>query len=71
MLGRLSVVTSNNNAQQLQQILGEDATVDPDKYRIDVIEFASLNTIEPKKGEVKGGVKTHYDPHPEAARSLS
>lgn len=45
--------------------------MDPDKYRIDVIEFASLNTIEPKKGEVKGGVKTHYDPHPEAARSLS
>ena len=42
------VVTSDNHAKQLQEILGEDATADPEKYRIDVIEFESLNTIEPK-----------------------
>jgi len=42
------VVTSSNHAQQLQEILREDPKVDPGMYRIDVVEFESLNSIEPK-----------------------
>ena len=42
------VVTSLNHEQQLRQILGEDPPADPVKYRVDVMEFESLNTIEPK-----------------------
>ena len=43
------VVTSGNQAQQLQEILGEDGTADPVKYRIDIVEFESLNVIEAPK----------------------
>ena len=45
------VVTSSSHAQQLQQILGEDVKADPEKYRIDKIEFESLNDVEPVKSE--------------------
>ncbi len=45
------VVTSENHAQQLLQILGEEGTADPVKYRVDLIEFESLNTIEPRPQE--------------------
>jgi hypothetical protein len=45
------VVTSMNHEQQLRQILGEDQPADPVKYRVDVMEFESLNTIEPKPQE--------------------
>ena len=41
------VVTSENHAQQLYQILNEDQPADPDKYWIDVMEFESLNEIKP------------------------
>jgi hypothetical protein len=44
------VVTSLNH-EQLAQILGEDQPADPVKYRVDVMEFESLNTIEPKPQE--------------------
>jgi hypothetical protein len=47
------VVTSENHAQQLQRILGE-GTADPAKYRIDVIEFQSLNEIEVKSESAEG-----------------
>jgi DNA-binding MarR family transcriptional regulator len=30
-------------------ILGEAGTADPAKYRIDIVEFESLNVIEPKE----------------------
>jgi hypothetical protein len=42
------VVTSKAHASQLQHILGEDGITDPEKYRIDEIEFETLNQIEPK-----------------------
>jgi predicted transcriptional regulator len=45
------VVTSENNAKQLSEILNEDPPADPVKYRIDTIEFESLNVIEPKPVE--------------------
>ena len=45
------VVTSPNHEQQLRQILGEDQPADPVKYRVDVMEFESLNSIEPKPQE--------------------
>ena len=45
------VVTSDNNAKQLQEILGEDPKADPEKYRIDKIEFESLNDVEPARSE--------------------
>src|SRR5271157_1759713 len=45
------VVTSENNARQLLEILNEDQSIDPVKYRIDTIEFESLNVIEPKPVE--------------------
>ena len=44
------VVTSDVNAKQLQEILTEDKA-DPEKYRIDKIEFESLNDVEPAKSE--------------------
>jgi hypothetical protein len=47
------VVTSKNHEQELLQILGEGQPADPVKYRIDVIEFESLNVIEPKPQEDK------------------
>jgi predicted HTH transcriptional regulator len=45
------VVTSDINAKQLQEILSEDLKADPEKYRIDKIEFESLNEVEPAKSE--------------------
>jgi hypothetical protein len=45
------VVTSENNAKQLSEILNEDRSIDPVKYRIDTVEFESLNVIEPKPVE--------------------
>lgn len=42
------VATSETHAGQLAEILGEEGTADPVKYRIDVIEYESLNVIEPK-----------------------
>jgi predicted transcriptional regulator len=45
------VVTSENNARQLLEILNEGQGADPVKYRIDTIEFESLNVIEPKPSE--------------------
>jgi predicted transcriptional regulator len=42
------VVTSENQAKQLYEILNEDPPADPAKYRIDTIEYESLNVIEPK-----------------------
>ena len=45
------VVTSENHSEQLKEILGKDKDVDPTKYRVDVIPFESLNTIEPKLPE--------------------
>jgi len=42
------VVTSDEHAQQLAKILGEEPTADPVKYRIDVVAYESLNVIEPK-----------------------
>jgi predicted HTH transcriptional regulator len=47
------VVTSETNKQQLQQILAEEPMADPVKYRIDVIEFESLNMVEPPISEDK------------------
>jgi hypothetical protein len=44
------VVTSDVNAKQLQEILTEDKA-DPEKYRIDKIEFESLNDVEPARSE--------------------
>ncbi|MDG7011920.1 MAG: TraM recognition domain-containing protein [Nitrososphaerota archaeon] len=44
------VVTSEANARQLAEILGAEPTADPVKYRVDVIEYESLNVIEPKAG---------------------
>jgi hypothetical protein len=58
------VVTSEINAQQLREILGEEPKADPNKYRIDVIEFESLNTVEPKKEEV--GVESKEQQEPES-----
>ena len=46
------VVTPGINAQQLREIVSEDPKADPEEYRIDVVEFESPNTIEPKKEEV-------------------
>ena len=45
------VVTSDINAKQLQEILSEDLKADPEKYRVDKIEFESLNDVEPAKSE--------------------
>ena len=42
------VVTSEANARQLAEVLGAEPMADPVKYRIDVIEYESLNVIEPK-----------------------
>jgi arginine repressor len=42
------VVTSESHAKQLAEILGQEGTADPAKYRIDVVEYESLNVIEPK-----------------------
>ena len=42
------VATSEDHARQVAKILGEEGTADPEKYRIDVIEYDSLNVIEPK-----------------------
>ena len=58
------VVTSSNHAQQLREILGEDPKVDPEKYRIDVIEFESLNTIDSKKSEASVESKEQPEPEP-------
>jgi len=44
------VVTSDINARQLQEILNE-IKADPEKYRIDKIEFESLNDVEPARSE--------------------
>ncbi|MDE1853266.1 MAG: type IV secretory system conjugative DNA transfer family protein [Thaumarchaeota archaeon] len=43
------VATSDDHAQQLAKILGEEPTADPVKYRIDVVEFESLNVIRPRE----------------------
>jgi len=45
------VVTSDVNARQLREILEGDLKSDPEKYRIDKIEFESLNDVEPTKSE--------------------
>ena len=42
------VVTTADHARQLAEIIGKEGTADPVKYRIDVVEYASLNVIEPK-----------------------
>ncbi len=47
------VVTSENNKQQLERILGEEPMVDPVKYRIDVIPFEGLNVVEPPAPQVE------------------
>ncbi|MDA4123385.1 MAG: winged helix-turn-helix domain-containing protein, partial [Thaumarchaeota archaeon] len=45
------VVTSLNHEHELRQILGEDQPADPVKYRVDVMEFETLNTIAPRPQE--------------------
>jgi len=42
------VVTTDDHARQLAEILGQEGTADPVKYRIDVIKYETLNVIEPK-----------------------
>jgi predicted transcriptional regulator len=42
------VVTTDDHARQLAEILGGEGTADPAKYRIDVVEYGSLNVIEPR-----------------------
>jgi hypothetical protein len=44
------VVTSDINVKQLQEILTE-VKADPEKYRIDKIEFETLNDVEPARSE--------------------
>ena len=58
------VVTSSINAQQLQQILGEDAAMDPNKYRIDLVEFERLNNVEPEEQEVSVESEEQTEPEP-------
>jgi len=45
------IVTSETHEEQLLRILGEDPPADPDKFLVDVIQFESLNQIEPEKDE--------------------
>ena len=42
------VVTTEHQARHLAEILGQEGTADPVKYRVDVVEYESLNVIEPK-----------------------
>jgi len=42
------VVTTDDHARQLAEILGQEGTADPAKYRIDVTKYESLNVIVPK-----------------------
>ncbi|MGH9918491.1 MAG: winged-helix domain-containing protein, partial [Nitrososphaerales archaeon] len=49
------VVTSDTNAQQLREILAENPKVDSQKFRIDKIDFETLNSVEPAKNEEVAG----------------
>jgi len=52
------VVTTDEHARQLHEILGEEGTADPVKYRVDVVEYGSLNVIKPRavqEGQLQRG----------------
>ena len=50
------VATSENHAQQIREILGEDwLTRDPEKLQVKVVDFEDLNRIEPGKAEEAEG----------------
>jgi hypothetical protein len=48
---RLLNTETLNHSRQLRQILGEEGMANSVKYRVDLMEFESLNPIEPKPEE--------------------
>jgi len=64
------VVTSENHKEQLYQILNEEQPPDPNKYWIQVMEFETLNEIQPP-AEVRKEEEPAKTETKEAAQHLS
>ncbi len=59
------VVTSDNHAEQIQEMLGEDWIMrDPERLRVQVVKFEDLNKLEPGKDEEAEGSQQRQGKQP-------